>query len=65
MTNQELKVQRKLKALRHAEKSRFDIGEMPDWRVLRQKTNRHTPRELRIPLVTAVEDQPLRVPAIE
>lgn len=30
----------------HAEKSRYDIGEMPDWRALKLKTSRHPPREL-------------------
>ena len=31
---------------RHVEKSRYDVGEMPDWRSLRLKTSRHAPREL-------------------
>jgi integrase len=31
---------------RHALKSRFDIGEMPDWRSLRLKDPRRSPREL-------------------
>jgi integrase len=31
---------------KHAAKSRYDVGEMPDWRALRLKTPRLTPREL-------------------
>jgi integrase len=31
---------------RHAEKSRYDIGEAPDWRSLKFKATRHPPREL-------------------
>lgn len=31
---------------RYAEKSRFDIGEMPDWRSLKLKESRRPPREL-------------------
>lgn len=31
---------------RHAERSRFDIGEMPDWRSLRRKVAERPPREL-------------------